>query len=523
MTKKTTMKRSALPVLAGLLALATLAGLPARAHAEAGAGAPHCTYVDIADLPIRYTGLSLDPAVEGTINGTPALMLADTGSDQTLLTMNAATRRDLSLSMTGRYIEGIGGSARLYYTRLKDFSVGPARSARRTELNVIGTTGFTPAFDAIVGAPFLLQADLEFDLRAKLARFYRPKDCDATPLMLWKEATVVLPFARSASRSPNPHFTVLVNGKELDAMIDTGAHHTTLTLDGAKRAGIDVNAPGARRAGEVAGIGSEHAPHWIVPVKRIALGDETITDATLGVIDARGADAADLYLGRDFLRTHRVLFAMSQKKLYVAYLGGDAFEQVDGVEPWMRAEADAGNADAQFTLANAYIKGLGVARDPAQGRAWLAKAAVGGQPNASLLLGRQQMLAGHVPEAIPKLRAALDQLPAERFGPLWLYIARLRNGEAALAKTELQASLKAQKEDDWPRPIADFYLGELDAAHLLDEAGKDAKAAHARSCMADAYMAEWHAAQGDKAHADTLMASVRAHCAPPAPAPAAAP
>jgi lipoprotein NlpI len=134
------------------------------------------------------------------------------------------------------------------------------------------------------------------------------------------------------------------------------------------------------------------------------------------------------------------------------------------------------------------------------------------------------MLAGHVDTAIPRLRAALDQLPAEHLGPLWLYNARVRQGEMELARTELEASLKKQRNDDWPRPIAEFYLGKLDESGLLDRANKDSKAAHARTCMATSYMAEWHAARNEKAQADSLLATLHAHCSQPraaAPAPAA--
>jgi lipoprotein NlpI len=98
---------------------------------------------------------------------------------------------------------------------------------------------------------------------------------------------------------------------------------------------------------------------------------------------------------------------------------------------------------------------------------------------------------------------------------LWLYIARVRHGETDLAKTELEAALKQQKEDDWPAPIADFYLGKVNAARLLDEAGKDAKLARARTCMAQAYMAEWHDARGEEAEASALRATVRTNCMPP--------
>jgi predicted aspartyl protease len=476
-----------------------------------------CTYVDVGSLPIRYVGESLMPAVEGTINDTPAVMLVDTGAFETSLTRNGATRRDLGLFATARWVQGIGGRSRLYTARLKDFSIGPIHSGHRTELTVIGST----SFDAILGAPFLLQMDLELDLRARRMKFYRPNNCDKTALLLWKEDTVVLPFERSSDQSPNPHFTVVVNGRELDAVIDSGAHRSFMMMDAAKRAGIDVKGPGAIRIGNAGGVGSDSAPYWIVPVKSVKLGDETIANVELGVIDSQGARGPDLLLGQDFLRAHRVLFAMSQEKLYVAYLGGDVFTRGTGLEPWMRQEADEGNADAQYALATMYVNGRGVARDPAEAKTWLDKAAAGGQPNATLLVARQQMLAGHLDTAIPQLRRALDQLPADRLGPLWLYVARVRHGEADLAKTELEAALKRQKNDDWPAPIADFYLGKANAAQLLEEAGKDAKLAHARTCMADAYMAELHDARGETAETIALKATLRANCSSPASAPAA--
>jgi lipoprotein NlpI len=178
--------------------------------------------------------------------------------------------------------------------------------------------------------------------------------------------------------------------------------------------------------------------------------------------------------------------------------------------------------------------GRGAPRDPKQAQAWLEKAAAAGQPNANLNLGRQQQLAGKLDEAIPKLRAALDKLPAERVGTLWLYNARVRKGQAELAKTELEAILKKQRNDDWPQPIAEFYLGRLDAKDLLESAAKDKQSAHARTCMANVYMREWHIARNEKPQAEALLATLRANCTParpaapaaapaPAPAPAAAP
>ncbi len=47
----------------------------------------------------------------------------------------------------------------------------------------------------------------------------------------------------------------------------------------------------------------------------------------------------DMLLGADFLRSHRVLLAMSQRRLYYTYYGGKVFDNDD--EPKAAANAEA--------------------------------------------------------------------------------------------------------------------------------------------------------------------------------------
>jgi TPR repeat protein len=54
---------------------------------------------------------------------------------------------------------------------------------------------------------------------------------------------------------------------------------------------------------------------------------------------------------------------------------------------WYQAAADAGVASAQFKLANAYVAGAGVARDPQQAQRWYTRAAQQGLPDAEYALG----------------------------------------------------------------------------------------------------------------------------------------
>jgi clan AA aspartic protease (TIGR02281 family) len=375
-----------------------------------------------------------------------------------------------------------------------------------------------------VGAPFLLQRDLEIALAEKELRFFKPVGCDGAHLAYWDANAVAIPFESHWDRSPNPHFKVEINGKELDAIIDTGASTTVIDARAAKRIGLRLDAPNVQRNGNSAGIGERHVERFSTVVDKLKIGGETINNAQLGIIDTEGSLSADMLLGADFLRAHRVLFALSQKQLYITYVGGEPLGQRRTLESWMVQEAEAGNPDAQVALSEIYAAGRLVPRDQARAGEWLEKAAAQGQPRANLLLGRKLMLSGaRWEEAAKRMSGALEQLPAERYGPLWLYIARVRMGDAANAKRGLEKALARDQDRQWPAPIADFYLGRIDAAALMAAAGKDEKLSKSRTCQATGYMAEWHAAQGDDASARALGESRRAQCGAPAQPPRATP
>ena len=54
---------------------------------------------------------------------------------------------------------------------------------------------------------------------------------------------------------------------------------------------------------------------------------------------------------------------------------------------WYEGAANAGVSSAQFKLANAYLAGVGVARNPQQAQQWYARAAAQGMPDAQQALG----------------------------------------------------------------------------------------------------------------------------------------
>ena len=102
-----------------------------------------------------------------------------------------------------------------------------------------------------------------------------------------------------------------------------------------------------------------------------------------------------MLLGADFLRAHRVLFAMSQNRLYISYLGGDVFSRA--------ARASNRGCSRKPTAAMrtpssrwpaSYRNGSGVAGDAALAGAWLEKAAQQGHPPAPACRSASRCCAG---------------------------------------------------------------------------------------------------------------------------------
>lgn len=299
-----------------------------------------CRYVKVGDLPLRMSGNNVQPLVEGSVNGMPATMLLDTGAYASMLTSEAVDKFNLNQRSTGTHAEGIGGISRLFSVRLNEFGIGPVRS-RALTMNVIGDMGGKPGFDAILGADFLFQADIEIALADRAVRFFRPLDCnDDSFLAYWAKEAVVVPLTGAVGNSKNNYITVELNGVPFDAIIDTGSSRTVVFERAARKAGVLGDHPSSRQAGTLVGIGSDRQAARSAVFTTFAIGAEKIHDAELTILPDAGAPGSqiDILLGADFLRSHRILFAMSQRQLYLTYLGGDIFKPIRRAAPAPRTD-----------------------------------------------------------------------------------------------------------------------------------------------------------------------------------------
>lgn len=427
-----------------------------------------CTLPKTTTLPIYYSGnIIVTPTVRGNINGAPAAMWVNTGSASTVLSRTTAEKNQLTVAA------GAPGRA-----KLTSFEVGPMRGA--VTLPVVIDSGYPPAFDGILGADVLMQANLEVALADKELRI----GCTAPA---WTARAIKLPMLARPTVDKRVRVTVKVNGMDLEAQFDSNRPHSSITDDGAAKAGVKTTEPDG---------------FWSAVFATVAVGPDSVKNVDLPVRATYGRNAGepDVVLGSDFFRAYKVYFDNSERQVYLSRSGSGEVFTKPAASPasWLLKEGESGNADAQLALANYRYA------DPKVGRAWLEKSANQGQQRALIELARIYRREKKAAEMVPRLRKA----SATPRIALELFLTQTAAGDKEGAKRDLAAA----NIKGWPGPIADFYLDRLKFDTLYTQAETFPALGKARLCEVHIYTAQLTEAQGDLHRARQLMEAWQRDC-----------
>ncbi|HTP47157.1 MAG TPA: aspartyl protease family protein [Casimicrobiaceae bacterium] len=294
--------------------------------------------VQIAELPVRFIHGKV--IADGAINGRKVGVMLDSGAMNTVMPRPTAIRLELSRQkVMGYRMFGVGGEAVVELAVVDELKIGEAKVTEHRIL-VAGEHEFGDNVAVLLGEDFFHQVDVEFDLAHNAVRLFRPTDCDGVSLAYWapKTASEVAMEPISDAR-PQVVLPVLINGKPVRAMLDSGAGASVLDKPEAVRLGVAQDATGTT-SGTTTGMGPKSVNWQRVPLQSFAIGDELIKDTAIEVAEVfRDATytpigsnlprqiegTTGMLLGADFLRAHRVLIAHSQEKVYFSYVGGPVF------------------------------------------------------------------------------------------------------------------------------------------------------------------------------------------------------
>jgi tetratricopeptide (TPR) repeat protein len=286
-----------------------------------------CTLQKYAELPVVMNGRRA--VVEGSINGSPATFIADSGAFYSMLWPDLASRLHLRLEKPpgGMELRGIGGKEDPHVTTVNDFALRGLGVGVLHKVQFLVAGQSTGPEDGLIGQNIIGRADTEYDLGNGAIRLFHSIGCEKNSLAYWAGTSAVSEMTMEQTSDWEPHIigSAKLNGLKINVVFDTGSPVSEVSLKAANRAGFNpASATGNFR--QRSPLGPRESEIWVTRFDDLDLGGEEIKNVKMRVSDSVMPGNFDLILGTDFFLSHRIFVAQSQHKIYFTYMGGRVFE-----------------------------------------------------------------------------------------------------------------------------------------------------------------------------------------------------
>jgi predicted aspartyl protease len=274
------------------------------------------------------------PMITAMINDKPVALLVDTGGGLSSLTKRAIRELNLQTAESRIQLKNIAGGAENLEARVPTLVLGGLRLEGPYFMVLPGPDegGWEiETFGGLLGSEILRNVDFDFDFAANKVNLISQDHCAGSVVYWQAPAVAIVPFTFSAQGHIT--FRMELDGRRVNAMLDTGAAITVLNLDIARRNfRVDVNAPDVEKVGE---IGRSQTGVYRKRFKTISFEGVTVTnpeitmypdlmgggslgDTRTGSIirDTRGG-LPDVILGMNVLSEMHVYIASKERKLYI--------------------------------------------------------------------------------------------------------------------------------------------------------------------------------------------------------------
>jgi predicted aspartyl protease len=301
-------KRALCALAVALAAMIATGAWPVRAAAQ------DCRperRAEIAESPMGNV-----PIVTVRVNGLPADLLFDTGAERTILTAAAATRLGIVAHYEyARHMRSIGSAVAGGSAKLRAFDIGGMTT--RGFRVLVGSVSLPIVdgrpLDGLLGADFFDDFDVDIDLANRRVLLYAPQSCP-TDAPAWGEPYTTI--AANRSLHDRLFFPVALDGHRLAALIDTGAQLTALDASSAAALGVTgaelARDPVTTLRGAAAETVKSHAHRFT----RLDISGQVVRDPVI-MVAPLGLQDADLVLGADFLRAHRVWLSYASHLIFL--------------------------------------------------------------------------------------------------------------------------------------------------------------------------------------------------------------
>lgn len=328
------MTRGALRILLLNASLAAIAALPARAEEACG---PPRMVNSIHMIPTLSGDAQIVPVV---IAGKPRNFLLDTGGFLSQISRSLAQELNLPILQNGALFDAVGNISR-DQVHVPQMTLGAA-AGTDAYLMISPSLGPTDAknLDGVLALDQLVKYDAELDFSSATLNLFSADHCPGHGITWNAPAMAAMPIRLQRTaiepgrpapemRGANITVPVMLDGHQVQALIDTGATSTALRMDLAQRLyGLTMGSTDTPMAGGL--NGDDTLKIYTHRFGKLSFGDVSITGPRLSIIpNAMGRNAGLSPLVRDRTKTERdrinapeMLLGMdilSRLHLYIAF------------------------------------------------------------------------------------------------------------------------------------------------------------------------------------------------------------
>jgi tetratricopeptide (TPR) repeat protein/predicted aspartyl protease len=280
------------------------------------------------------------PVISILLDDKPRKVLLDTGGFWSIVTPQIAAAYPATYSP----VQGLLGLHNLPMNRLirmPSVQIGPAKVTGVEFL--IAPDNYFDHFDGTLGANWLSQFDVEIDPVKNTASLFSHEHCEGRVIYWPHQDYAAIPFTLVKGQH-HVTMSLTLDGKEVKALIDTGAPESVVTMAAAKRLfGLTPDSPGMEVAYRSGDANGRNHPIYRYKFSSLEMGDIAFKNPRMTISDTADADE-DMILGMHQLHGLHLYFAYDEHMLYVTTARGD-IAAAGGAGAEQQASQGAGRSD----------------------------------------------------------------------------------------------------------------------------------------------------------------------------------
>jgi predicted aspartyl protease len=265
------------------------------------------------------------------VNGVPKVLLLDTGGYMSQLSRDTVEELKLATHDSAVQLIDISGNVSRKYVIADTLKIGTLVAPNHP---MLVSPGQYLSADGILSSDLLLRYDVEMDFPGKKMNYFLPDHCKGKVVYWRPDGVAAVPITiKDKSRLMVP---VKLGDQTFNAMIDTGASRTTITMATAKRVfGLEPGSAGMTAYGNVNGdpklASYTHVfpslsfegiavtnPKVAITPDRAATSDKSQQTMNRARTNGEFLETPEMLLGMDIMRHLRMYWAFKEGMLYVS-------------------------------------------------------------------------------------------------------------------------------------------------------------------------------------------------------------